>query len=136
MIPQCRLFVLHPCDKPGNFRLHVRTGRPVRLPGRQMANGHVGSDYFEDATGSPGSETAPLVWNPSSGAWSTTISRFEKRIAATTNATLSANATASPAGMPSNLIRIGAASNETRLMTLIIGLSAGPAVSLSGSPTV
>ena len=34
------------------------------------------------------------------------------------------------------LITSGATSRETRLTTLIIGLRAGPAVSLSGSPTV
>ena len=31
---------------------------------------------------------------------------------------------------------IGAMINDTKFMTLTIGLSAGPAVSLSGSPTV
>ena len=35
-----------------------------------------------------------------------------------------------------SLMTIGAMSKPTRFITLIIGLSAGPAVSLNGSPTV
>jgi hypothetical protein len=56
---------------------------------------------------------------------------------ATSTTTSAAPAIVQRAGLLSRrLITAGRISSETRFMTLIKGFSAGPAVSLNGSPTV
>src|ERR1041384_3234239 len=61
----------------------------------------------------------------------TAHARTPSRASATTQTTI----TVEPAA-PEYCTTIGAMITETRLTTLIIGFSAGPAVSLNGSPTV
>ncbi len=79
---------------------------------------------------------------PTSSAWPASPDTMlaERRLEMTTAATTMTTAPmATPARNPSlwaYLTTLVAISSETRFMTLISGLIAGPAVSLNGSPTV
>src|SRR5699024_2818788 len=71
---------------------------------------------------------------------SAVLRRFEIRIATTMIATettaIRIRASGEASGPTLSCTTAGAISNETRFITLINGLIAGPAVSLNGSPTV
>ena len=82
-------------------------------------------------------ETAPVT---SAAAGASSPMPCERRLEITIAATMMTTApTATPTRrpvLPLYLTTLVAISSETRFMTLISGLMAGPAVSLNGSPTV